>query len=570
MVTKKKNSASSMSRISHWPSALGNYLHSYNYTGLILAVVTFCLSFLPSLMPRPWPLQALLSGISIAIGYGVGTFLSYFIRWMLERDAPKPAKPIAWRAAAVMAPIAMITFVWLGALWQTEVRQLVGLDDGNQILYPIRTLVFSVAIGFGIVWIARKISQLYDFTLKKLKIRLPTRVSAGFSIIITIALVFWITSGVFFNFFVTQSNRIFSYRNEETPEGVIRPVTPNRSGSPDSVISWESLGRQGRTFIAGGGSQDDISEFNKEESKDPIRIYVGVDSAPTAEQRAQLALEELRRTDALNREVVVLATPTGTGWLQSTSIYPVEYIHNGDTAIIAQQYSYLPSWISFLVDQQFAKQAGQELFEAVYSEWIKLPEDERPMLISYGLSLGSFGGQSAFSGINDMLRSIDGAMYQGTPNNAEIWRDITDSRDKGSPEWQPIYKGGRNIRFASSNNDIDADDGDWQTPRILFNQHASDPIVWWGWDLVFKQPDWLKEERGPDVSSKVRWYPFVTFFGLAIDQMIGNSPEPGHGHLYQPTATKSWVAITQAEDWDSEKIAEFNKVVLKIPEHLIE
>jgi uncharacterized membrane protein len=570
MSTRNKELSKLASKINNLFVVLGKHLHGYNYAGLIMAVIFFCLSFLPSLMPRPWPLQALLTGISVAIGYGLGVFLSYLIRWMLEKDAPKTAKPIAWRAAAIIAPIAMITFVWLGTIWQTEVRQLVGLDDGNQILYPIRTLIFSLAIGFSLIWLARKISRLYDYTLAKLKIRLPARISIGLSFIITIALIFWISSGVFFNFFVTQSNRIFSYRNEETPEGVIRPVSPNRSGSPASIVSWESLGRQGRVFISGGGSQEDIAEFNNDQAQDPIRIYIGVDAAPTPEERAQLALEELKRTNGLDRKILVLATPTGTGWLQSTSIYPVEYIHNGDTTIIAQQYSYLPSWISFLVDQQFAKQAGQELFEAVYSEWIKLPESERPMLVSYGLSLGSFGGQSAFSGVNDMLRSIDGAMYQGTPNNTEIWRDITNSRDSNSPEWQPIYRSGRNIRFASSNSDIATDDEEWQAPRVLYNQHASDPIVWWSWDLIFKHPDWLKEQRGPDVSGNVRWYPFVTFFGLAIDQMIGNAPEPGHGHLYQPTATKSWVAVTQADNWDAEKIAEFNKTVLKIPEHLTE
>jgi len=61
----------------------------------------------------------------------------------------------------------------------------------------------------------------------------------------------------------------------------------------------------------------------------------------------------------------------------------------GDTATVAVQYSYLPSWLSYLVDQDRAREAGRELFDAVYDRWSKLPMNRRPTLVVVGESLRS-------------------------------------------------------------------------------------------------------------------------------------------------------------------------------------
>jgi uncharacterized membrane protein len=42
------------------------------------------------------------------------------------------------------------------------------------------------------------------------------------------------------------------------------------------------------------------------------------------------------------RSVLVVATPTGSGWLDNGAVDTLEYLHGGDTAIVATQYSYLP------------------------------------------------------------------------------------------------------------------------------------------------------------------------------------------------------------------------------------
>ena len=157
-----------------------------------------------------------------------------------------------------------------------------------------------------------------------------------------------------------------------------------------------------------------ISHVTGRPAVEPIRVYVGVDSAPTPQDRAAMAVKELERTGAFDRPVLIVAGATGTGWLEPQSVDSIEYMWGGDTAIATIQYSFLPSWISFLVDKDRASDAGQALFEAVYAKWSTLPPDKRPKLITYGLSLGSFAAQAPFGSAQDIAARTDGALFEGT------------------------------------------------------------------------------------------------------------------------------------------------------------
>jgi uncharacterized membrane protein len=70
---------------------------------------------------------------------------------------------------------------------------------------------------------------------------------------------------------------------------------------------------------------------------DPIRVYVGLRSAETAEDRADLAVREFERTGAFDRAVLVVTTVTGTGWVDPDAAAAVENLHSGGTAMVAMQ-----------------------------------------------------------------------------------------------------------------------------------------------------------------------------------------------------------------------------------------
>ena len=111
---------------------------------------------------------------------------------------------------------------------------------------------------------------------------------------------------------------------------------------------------------------------------DPIRVYAGL-ASPSAQERADLAVAELERTGAFDRAVVAIVTTTGTGWVNPRA-EALELMYGGDTAVVATQYSYLPSWLSFLVDRSRSEEAGRLLFDAVHARMDQLSEDTQPRL----------------------------------------------------------------------------------------------------------------------------------------------------------------------------------------------
>ena len=262
-------------------------------------------------------------------------------------------------------------------------------------------------------------------------------------------------------------------------------------------------------------------------------------------------LAELNRTGAFHRALLAVATATGRGWVDPALVDPLEYMYRGNTAIAAMQYSYLPSWISFLVDQRRARQAGRELFNTIYDYWTTLPTNSRPRLVVLGESLGAYGAESAFSSVADLTTRTSGALFTGPPNSSALWRELTDARTHGSPEWQPISGDGHTVRFAASAADLHQPDGTLLHPKVVYLQHASDPIVWWSTKLAWQPPDWLTEPRGPDVNRQMHWYPLVTFWQVTCDMFAGNGAPPGHGHHYGPEVPTAWAAILNPPDWTS-------------------
>ena len=105
-------------------------------------------------------------------------------------------------------------------------------------------------------------------------------------------------------------------------------------------------------------------------------------------------------------------------------------MYNGNTAIVSMQYSFLPSWLSFLVDKENARRAGQALFEAVDKLVRQLPEAQRPKLVVFGESLGSFGGEAPFMSLNNVLARTDGALFSGPTFNNTVWTQLTATRDR--------------------------------------------------------------------------------------------------------------------------------------------
>jgi uncharacterized membrane protein len=255
-------------------------------------------------------------------------------------------------------------------------------------------------------------------------------------------------------------------------------------------------------------------------------------------------------------------TTTGSGWVDPALVDTFEYLSGGDAATVALQYSYLPSWISYLVDQSKAKEAGRALFDAVYGAWAQLPQDQRPRLLVAGESLGSWGGEAAFTGENSMANLTSGALFAGPPNFNTLFREFTDHRDPGSLEVQPVYQDGRIVRFANDpTTGIPPNGQPWEGSRILYMLHPSDPIVWWSPHLIFSKPDWISETPGTDVLHSMFWMPFVTFWQVTADLPFATGVPAGHGHKYISEYVDGFNAIMQPAGITSEELASLRKII---------
>jgi len=528
------------------------WLRRYAFTGTVVGLLFLWLSMTPSLLPRGPLFQGLVSGVSGAIGYALGVFAVWLVRYMRSKDTSPRAPRMAWivlAGAGVVGTVLMI--VWFH-IWQDDVRDLVGVPHLKWHDYPL-TAVLAIVVLFALVEIGQLIRRLILFLVGRLNRVVPPRVSAVIAVLVVVAVIVGILNGVVLRLTMRTLNNTFeTVNNEESPTSP-PPTTMLRSGGPGSLVSWASLGHQGRIFVNGGPTTGQLSAFNGTPALEPIRAYAGLESANDIGAAAELAARELERTGGLTRKVVAVATTTGTGWINEAEADAIEYMFNGDTAIVSMQYSFLPSWLSFLVDKENARHAGQALFEAVSARVRALPEGARPKLVVFGESLGSFGGEAPFLSANNIVARTDGALFSGPTFNNTMWNEVTRNRDPGSPEWLPIYQQGSNVRFSARAVNLARPDDPWGTPRIVYVQHASDPIAWWNMALLFRKPDWLREKRGYDVLPSVEWIPFVTFLQVSADMAVAVDVPDGHGHRYVKDVANAWAAILQPPGWTADK-----------------
>ena len=532
------------------------YLVGFPPAGLTGALFFYCLSLTPSLLPRVWYLQAVMSAVTAAIGYGVGLFLGWVARSMIPwRPSAVVRRGARW-ALAVAAVVLIPLFGVLGAEWQHQIREIVDASQPNEANY-ILVVVVTVLLTALLILAARGIRALVRLIARLVGRVVPHRALAAGTVLVVCVLLLLLATGLLSRGALSAANSVFGGVDSGTPAGVTQPTTSERSGGTDSLVPWDTLGRQGRTFVAGGPTAAMISQFTGQRALEPIRAYAGLESAPSIEAEAALAVRELEHMGGFNRKVLVVATTTGTGWVNPAMIDPLEYMYGGDTATAAIQYSFLPSWISFIADKAPAQEAGRDLFNAVYAQWIQLPAVHRPKLVVLGESLGSFGGENAFSGTDDIRDRTSGVLWVGPTNSNTLWSRFTAERDAGTPEWQPVYEGGKTVRFITSASQLTSVPADWAEPRVVYLQNTSDPIVWWSWALAFHEPDWLRGSAPPGVTPAMHWFPLVTFWQVAGDLALATAVPAGHGHTYgMLQGAAAWAAIVPVPGWTPERTAE--------------
>ncbi|WP_330249539.1 alpha/beta-hydrolase family protein [Nocardia sp. NBC_00565] len=410
-------------------------------------------SLTPGLLPRTPGAQAVLTGLLAVVALGIAGAIRFTLRRWDIRLLDRFRGPLLGLTSLVVAGIAV-----QANHWQNELRTAMGtalIGPGywlRWVLVSVLIVGASVGIASATGWVARKLGWARGIAVAAL----------GASVLYLVGVptvVDWRRSA-------------YATANATIDPELVQPVSYLRSGSAESAISWASLGAEGRKFVTGSPAG-------------PVRVYVGLDSAPDLDSRVALAIRELERSGGLYRSNIVVAVPTGSGWIDANAVRGFYERFGGDVAVVGTQYSYAPSWVTFLFGRDEAIAYARALFTAVEQRISTL--DHKPGLYVYGQSLGALGGSSIFADDADQDRRTCATLWAGPPAGQ-------------------VHRAGA---------------------TVLAN--SSDPVVHWSPSLLWRAPE-LRDVR---VDAPVpQWLPVVSFLQTSADLLAALNAPPGHGHRY--------------------------------------
>jgi uncharacterized membrane protein len=315
----------------------------------------------------------------------------------------------------------------------------------------------------------------------------------------------------------------------------VPPLYPEVSGGPESLVDFRTLAKMGRRFVWTARIPEIIERVTGEPAEAmPIRVYVGLKSAATEEERVALAIAELERTGAFDRSWLMITTPTGTGYGNYAAAGALEFLSKGDCANVVMQYGARPSPISLDRVAEGRKQVRM-LVDAIREKLAERSADKRPKVVMFGESLGAWSSQDAFidMGTQGLVDAgIDYAIWIGTPMESK-WKEqvLRDERPDVDPSLLAVF------------NDI----GEWEALppaeadaiRYVMITHYNDGVGVFGPGLAVQAPEWLgdPDTRPPTVPKSQRWVPVTAFVQALIDNKNAARVVPGvfqaDGHDYR-------------------------------------
>jgi uncharacterized membrane protein len=307
------------------------------------------------------------------------------------------------------------------------------------------------------------------------------------------------------------------------------------SGGPDSHVTFDSLSREGRRFVNMVLTREEITDVMGQEAvADPIRIFVGLDSAEEVEDRVDLVMDELTRTGAFDRKVLCLASPTGSGYINYVMAEALEYMSLGDCAIATMQYSMLPSSMS-LTRTGIAVEQNRDLMHAITGYLRGMSPERRPRFVLFGESLGAQTMQDVWR--HRTVDAIDrdfvhSSVFLGTPSATQFAKGWRLNPGKVDPEGKVLE-----VDNFDQYSHLPAEQRD--RVRHVLISHYDDPIPKFGTNILLRRPWWLgpPEQRPPGIPKSSKWRPGITFVLTGIDLVNAMEVIPGtfgrRGHDYR-------------------------------------
>ncbi|OXR47381.1 hypothetical protein B7C42_00504 [Nocardia cerradoensis] len=412
-------------------------------------------SLAPGLLPRTSVAQALLTAVLVLIALSVaGLGRKVLGHWAIDTEA----RTMRFRSAIVIACCAVTAAALIHAwYWQNRLREAMNFPPVG-VRYWLQWAFGVVAVVVPIVLVLRGLRWAAGYVGRLRAAALVTATVLACQFALLPAVVNWQRSA-------------FASADAAMDPTLVRPVSYTRSGSPDSAVSWASLGAEGRKFVTERGRS--------------VRVYIGLNSAPDLDSRVALAIREIERSGGFDRGHLVVMVPTGSGWLDAGAARGLDERFDGDATLVGMQYSQAPSWATFLFARAEAERSAQALFTGIERHLAGLAHP--PKLYVYGQSLGATAGSAIFADDRDESARVCAALWAGPPASA-------------------VHRGGA---------------------TVLAN--SSDPVVQWSPRLLWRAPDLTGTRHD---APHPMWLPGLSWVQTTADMLSALAPGPGHGHRY--------------------------------------
>lgn len=392
------------------------------------------LSMVPSLLPRPAPVQGLLTGVLVLLALGLVRMVRHALPTLGPGSGPRSSPAAersgglrgsardAWLVLAATST-AVTALAWVTQAHQATRAAALGMPGPHPAYWLVAALCALVVVAAAVV-----VRAIACRLVRVARRRGPVPLAATLLVGVTVT---------------TAAT---------APADLLAPL--RKTLDADHVMLTTSPEGAARSFAR-------------------------VSEAPSPEAGARLAVDRMVAAGGLERGAILIALPTGSGWVNPAAVTAVETQLDGDVAVVSAQYGDLPSWWSFLIDQEPALRSARTLVEEVLAQVEDLPAGERPAVYVHGESLGATAGQAAVAAVDET--AICGVIWSGSPGGALA----------GHPRERSLH-------------------------------NADDPVGYLTAGTALAAP-----ERWPTA-----WLPGLSYGTTVLDLGASLAPNPGHGHVY--------------------------------------
>ncbi|MCZ0913918.1 alpha/beta-hydrolase family protein [Gordonia amicalis] len=218
-------------------------------------------------------------------------------------------------------------------------------------------------------------------------------------------------------------------------------------------------------------------------------------AAPEFDRPAERLVRSWMHSGGLSARAVIVAVPTGSGWVDPAAVAGFVDRFDGDVRILTLPYADVPSWKAFISGDAAATESSITLVRELAKVLASRSAGARPRLVLYGQSLGAVGADAARVWLEDHHPSL-------------LAETVLTAPPAGT------------VAQAS------------RTPRIVM-ANRSDPVVRWSLGSLWRPPAYpddtvLGGRRVPEVP----WLPVVGFLQSSVDLLAALDGPTGVGHRY--------------------------------------